>query len=284
MCLKTTNSNPRVAEKPITCYKIVRHKDDGKYVTGYMQYPVPDEVINGEIPMMPESEEPQIAFKAEITGGVIHAFQNKKDCEWFYNDSEIFECEIPEGSLYWIGDSNDLCANRLVFKKNIEKNLPMPQFSEMKELGPVAEENKEKVTKLWERYFLSDACQLPSKYSETLTDEKLFFCLQNVLASEYCPDIDTWKNFMENVVIYAYHLTKSEECAADAPYIMKVYQCYADIEKNINPAVMMEDYILYFLLKKHGFDTSATKIGVLLNKMSILHSNLEEFKKFIQAN
>ena len=154
MCLYADNMNGVVKDEPVTCYKIyVRHC--GKYVSPFMgvEYSLKpgDEVVaEGEMKFSVGS---CAMDRWVITRGAIHAYREKlkiimvvghdiqiKENGWWqrylragdFDEVDrlmddmvktlnekwvICEMEIPAKEEFWIGNSRDICARRMIFKR-----------------------------------------------------------------------------------------------------------------------------------------------------------------------
>lgn len=120
MCLYLTKQNkePKVAEKPIECYKLVLRRAYNRLVTPFMHCEIDlGEVIKAypRVPMVQKSEyaSKYSRHKFFVGVGVIHTFKTlvgaKKAARmlFFSSDIAIVKCTIPTGSLYFEGVFDD---------------------------------------------------------------------------------------------------------------------------------------------------------------------------------
>ena len=154
MCLITKNTKGYVSDRPKTCYKVYMKADDGELVSYYMRAKCGliegDEVIAegyGNIERVGTNSK-----NGSLGEGFIHALSLEYKLlrvdlgTWLlYRDvlrilGEIVEIgldraldnllrvldglcwcemEIPAGERYWIGIDGDICAKRMIFKKDI---------------------------------------------------------------------------------------------------------------------------------------------------------------------
>ena len=139
MCLISSYKEPKVAKKPITCYKVLIKDNsfcakilgDYSYMTPYRRYPVEDGIIDGKINMIARGDNyvneiyDNTGEKAmyAISGGYIHCYSdlNKaSDDPWGSTDGFVFECEIPAGVEYYTGLNKKICAKEIKFIKKID--------------------------------------------------------------------------------------------------------------------------------------------------------------------
>lgn len=130
MCLLTKGNGFATATDDIVAYKVVAKKENGAYVTPYVQYVIPPllgrevRVINGDGKF--DEDENIISSSGEITYGVFHLFQrlDQAICElkWHKSQQErskdkmvILKCIIPKGARYIEG----------TFKQVFIKNEPV---------------------------------------------------------------------------------------------------------------------------------------------------------------
>lgn len=161
MCLITSQKRGKVALKPIKVYKKLNKMQDGKYVTPSIDAPVSDEVIAGKKPFVAEGKLEKVTTTS-ITRGVIHCYKRRPSC-----GDNVFECEIPVGATYWVGNDGDIAASRIVIKEKLE---PLPSdncenttwedsyitfIKKAAELGEVTDENKQDIYNYW--YGISEA-------------------------------------------------------------------------------------------------------------------------------
>ena len=158
MCLLTKNKEGIVSDEPKRCYKLYRRCSDGRMTSfyTYKSYEMKEgnEIVAEGGGLMVNNQYNKESWYLEE--GYIHAMEEecflltmpfmvshntasmiekvikcpgrdlekidkmlddiKKDLEEFY----ICEMEIPAGERYWVGTSGDVCARRMVFKKEIK--------------------------------------------------------------------------------------------------------------------------------------------------------------------
>lgn len=118
MCLRLTkqNKDPKVAEKPIECYKLVLKASNG-LITPFMH----NEIYLGEIikayPRVPMVKKRECAsehsrYKFFVCDGVIHTFKTIEEAKKvariaYFQNFVIVKCTIPTGSLYFEGVFDD---------------------------------------------------------------------------------------------------------------------------------------------------------------------------------
>ena len=115
MCLRTNWIIPRIALRPIKCYKVVVKITRRKFFTPAVGYKLKK--------YNKEKLSPLISKKGkvyrEVTKGYFHAYTDIEyaDPEGFLNKSCIVECIIPRFSLYFIDVYNmEICSKRLICK------------------------------------------------------------------------------------------------------------------------------------------------------------------------
>lgn len=283
MCLSTDKKEPFIAEKPIKCYKIVRKMNDGKYYTVCTNTPVPFETINGKKPFEPEDKKLQIEALFKINRGAIHSYNTLHRYELLYGDCCIFECEIPEGAKYWVGHENDLCSDKLIFKRLVDSQHHLT-FDDLNNLGLVTEENRQQIINHWSD-FLGDVLDCND------IDEELFVSLQNALVSENINLHPAFEDYcypsIKRIIADAYSQTMSIECASDLHFILNAYRKCSFL-KNLNKSLYYSDYVVHFLLKKYGFDLKQTsielRIKTLKTQLSNIRSNMEELSNMLNTN
>ena len=112
MCLVTNNPTPKVANKPIRVWKVLRiFKDEDsentiKYCTPYLNV----SVNIGETLRAAGSSQKLKLYRntnfSIVQGQGVHAFISIKHAlleEYFINHGIVTEWEIPTGAKYWIG-------------------------------------------------------------------------------------------------------------------------------------------------------------------------------------
>lgn len=124
MCLYLTKQNkePKVAEKPIECYKLVLKRAYNRLVTPFMHCEIDLGEVIKAYPCMPmvrkserKSEYPSkySRYKFFVSVGVIHTFKTLEGAKkaarmlFFSSDIAIVKCTIPTRSLYFEGVFDD---------------------------------------------------------------------------------------------------------------------------------------------------------------------------------
>lgn len=126
MCLRVDQTELKVAETDITCYKLVRRNKNGRYRTAYQNTKIPIFCMlglkkfkaNGEVLSWKLHESTMVA------GGLIHTFEYIEDAVYIktLDGDEIWECVIPKGEKYIKGefrtfkDGRDLRCSSLAGK------------------------------------------------------------------------------------------------------------------------------------------------------------------------
>lgn len=138
MCLISKKKTPSISNNPITCYKIIKYDKQALY----QDYKYPDNLENTTVEENSEGSYLELANSIKIYGGYFHAFteldfaikiteaQKRWDdlsgihyADCFSNNRdayEIWECEIPENTKYFVGIENDICAKKLRFIRQIK--------------------------------------------------------------------------------------------------------------------------------------------------------------------
>lgn len=129
MCLYSKNRFPRIAWKPIKVYKIVRFKD-GDYYTPYYDYKLKHKnlvnIFNTLLSIIVKIKKvwsfkyQKIIYK--VNNGFFHSFYDKTTAidgiDYLKSSGPkinyiLIECTIPKFSLYYKGELEDICSNRL---------------------------------------------------------------------------------------------------------------------------------------------------------------------------
>ena len=156
MCLETRQIEPKVAEEPITVYKVLNKKDN-MYYTPYKGKVVWNEILYGEEPLIAEGEK-NITKLTNVNGGYIHTYRNFKSIRELPNYS-VFECEIPAGTEYWC-NGNEYASEQIVFKKLVFEYIDgdwAEQLKEAAKFGKLTDDNRETVYNFWGHIYM-DAC------------------------------------------------------------------------------------------------------------------------------
>jgi len=114
MCLFKSHKLPKIAWKPITCYKVVIPCCCGTcFYTPYtntlcdLNEPIKHSVKSIGL------------FKRTLKGEVVHAYTNYHcasiEHSSFNNETaKIVECVIPRFTIYWLGGWGEIGARRLI--------------------------------------------------------------------------------------------------------------------------------------------------------------------------
>lgn len=123
MCLFKTHNEPRIAQNDIEVWKVLTPKGLSPY-QGYQYHPGMNKPACAKTIPVPV-EQPQ------IDGGYLHAFRDKEKAERYtqaqsFNTHNGFSVSwrcfeeyvvqrmlIPKGSIYYEGNDDDICAERL---------------------------------------------------------------------------------------------------------------------------------------------------------------------------
>ena len=114
MCLYKTHWFPKIALKPIKCYKVVRtpFSFEKSFYTLYTE-----KLYNLNEPIE-HSVKSLGLFKRTLEGEVVHAYINYIEALKRKNITcqqvKIVECVIPRFTIYWSGILNEIGARRLI--------------------------------------------------------------------------------------------------------------------------------------------------------------------------
>ena len=124
-------NRPLVAEEDIVCYKQLYVNCNGEIVTPYTHIPVPIKCIQ-------KNQRKRVPFKAEIlnkfkfilkhvfgfskvvTDGFIHTFSSEPPHYNLFWSDRLFQCIIPKGTKYFIGDNDDYASEQIIFGKRLK--------------------------------------------------------------------------------------------------------------------------------------------------------------------
>lgn len=175
MCLTTKQIEPKVATEDITCYKVLNIRDNGEYQTPYFSTIIPPEIIEGKKALKPELKEGETFFdkKLHVEGKCIHSYATEKNALFQLTYfSEVFECVIPKGALYYEGESNDYASSEIRFVKRIAERKETERVLSLKDIGKLDWDlDKDNIIKLFDKCgFLhnecDDKCKVPSGIGE----------------------------------------------------------------------------------------------------------------------
>jgi len=127
MCLFKTHDEPRIAQNDIEVWKVLTPKGLSPF-QGYQYHPGMNKPAVLKVKPVPVTQQ-------EINGGYLHAFRNREKAEGYtkvqsyqkivnlYGGGPAVQCIfeeyvvqrmlIPKGSVYYEGNDDDICAERL---------------------------------------------------------------------------------------------------------------------------------------------------------------------------
>lgn len=118
MCLIKTHDKPKIAQNDIEVWKVLTPKGLSPF-QGYQYHPGMNKPACAKTIPVPREQQ-------EIDGGYLHAFRNKEKAEgytmvqlyknaqyYIYEDYVVQRMLIPKGSIYYEGNDDDICAERL---------------------------------------------------------------------------------------------------------------------------------------------------------------------------
>ena len=119
MCL-STGIKKLVAKQDITCYKVLRKKSNGTYVTPYRDTKAE---LNKEIVAANCSREYNNRWYNSIEGGFIHALLRVNDAHGGFGDECVtFKAIIPAGTEFFVNDNfEQICARKMFVTDTIVK-------------------------------------------------------------------------------------------------------------------------------------------------------------------
>lgn len=143
MCLYTQDIYPSIAEKDITCYKMVKliYHD---MMTPYMNLPLSDKILRGEELLCADDAKRTIFNEFfslnEIRSGYIHTYSSFGEVKMAVIHEQTayinpfisplliaYECIIPKGSEYYEGYSENGTYYSLIYKS--KKNMPLNSYA-----------------------------------------------------------------------------------------------------------------------------------------------------------
>ena len=130
MCLFTEEREPRIADRDITCYKIVSVRG-GKYYTPYVKRRIQKRYIigrdlycaHGELNIKNCSNAFYVAHRFAnnnqffaIGKGFIHTCGGTAEEAFKHvgSDQQLFECIIPKGTEYYVGYEGYVLASKVI--------------------------------------------------------------------------------------------------------------------------------------------------------------------------
>lgn len=112
MCLHKIHKFPKIAWKPITCYKVVISCGGTYFWTLYTKnfYKL-NEPIEHSVKSLGLS-------KRTLEGEVVHAYVSLnrayREYNMSYGDIKIVECVIPRFTIYWLGTVGEIGARKII--------------------------------------------------------------------------------------------------------------------------------------------------------------------------
>lgn len=131
MCLWTKQTKPLIAKKPIIAFKVLISTFDGKFISPYQEYDYTKYISSNEIvkDVIPKAIAPSKVDIFEALIGLkkvnegIHLFMNSSDAFLMtrcFRGGTVFECEIPEGSHYFLDNNEyEICTNQFKFMNEL---------------------------------------------------------------------------------------------------------------------------------------------------------------------
>lgn len=139
MCLKSQTFVPKIADKDIEVYKVLRFYDYQKYIAPVVfinkdimyeykkgkNFPVEKNVMPTNSSGYLYSEAEKFAsYPYELYIGWLHAYTDGcraavvmgRFSENYGRDFVVVKMKIPEGSKYFVGRDGDICSNCLVWE------------------------------------------------------------------------------------------------------------------------------------------------------------------------
>ena len=117
MCLTKTHRFPKISRKPIKVYKVFEHNFD-RLVTPYrLQAYKVGETIKAKHSWL------KGIFKDKIKGEGVHAYIIDAfafTVSGHYINHYVYPCEIPPFTPYWVGQSGDIAASKMIIKERVE--------------------------------------------------------------------------------------------------------------------------------------------------------------------
>ena len=131
MCLISKYKKAFIADEDIYCYKILSMNSRGEYRTHYLKQPVNDSIINGNETFKAIGDEEIVkqqyksifSYRYHIGKGFIHTYDRKRAivqrCNWHSLYNKIFECVIPKGTKYYMGENDDYASKEIRFIREV---------------------------------------------------------------------------------------------------------------------------------------------------------------------
>jgi len=111
MCLYKIHKLPKIAWKPITCYKVVDKISSVNFATIYL-----GERYKLNMPIKASYFNLGIS-KKELTGEVVHAYTIESAAHKRANitcSASVLECVIPKFTIYWLGRYDEIGARKII--------------------------------------------------------------------------------------------------------------------------------------------------------------------------
>lgn len=112
MCLYKKHYLPKIASKDILVYKALTERSDRCMVTPYMRMPIKFNIITkaGK-----EGFWESVFDLYIVNSGFIHSYTDLPTARINENRADtIFKAIIPKGSLYYIGEKNEIASTKLI--------------------------------------------------------------------------------------------------------------------------------------------------------------------------
>lgn len=137
MCLLSKQILPRRATKDIVCYKLFKKKTKKKKKTGEVTVRYESRFRNNHvygpnalnIVLQAKTIGPNVPLwipetkHTMVRTGYFHAYQTAQNDLISLHTSwagvVLLKCIIPKGALYYKGINGDICANQMIFEKEI---------------------------------------------------------------------------------------------------------------------------------------------------------------------
>ena len=118
MCMFKTHRFPKISREPIQVYKLFCEKDDNILCTPAVHYKCKlGDTIKASHSWI------RSLFANRITGDGVHAFiNNGAYCYRFarFYGADVYLCEIPPYTPYWIGEDYDIAASKMIIKEKVK--------------------------------------------------------------------------------------------------------------------------------------------------------------------
>lgn len=148
MCLITEQSKPKIAKENITCYKVllaiendsnILYSSPIRHFYFFENNPNPDRYFEPSKPywLFKDSEDLKPSYvddkgvvhpnptSYKLYSGYFHMYKNYASAYYMVVNHPkmqltVFECVIPKGAKYYIGDSGDIVADKMIIFQDIQ--------------------------------------------------------------------------------------------------------------------------------------------------------------------